>query len=359
MCWGLMLTVLATACSVAAEPIHVMFTVDVESTSKGNPDKDIWGRMPNEPEEYGIGRMMDIFDKHNVKATFFINVYEASTHGSDALAEVCRAIHERGHDLELHTHPKPMFGVWGMSQADLATQVNIIKHGAGLIKQWTGIQVVAHRAGAYAANLDTIQACRQQGIHLEFSYNMAWPGCGIRKAGLTENAPFVYDGVLCVPVTCYVQASAGFWRSMRFLDIEASTTQEIRKVVSELQQHDVRTAVIMMHSFSFSRFGEPNERVERTLDDLVAGFVADPDVCVLTARQLYETWRADPDVLVGRDYLPTTGWWLTYCRSWQRLAEGWKNIAVAFMPIIIFILLICASGMWWHRNHRRKTKAGA
>lgn len=65
---------------------------------------------------------------------------------------------------------------------------------------------------------------------------------------------------------------------MRFLDIEASSPDEIRKVVSDLRANDVRTAVIMIHSFSLSRFGRPNKRVEAVLENLAATFAADPSV---------------------------------------------------------------------------------
>ncbi len=338
-------------------PIYVLFTVDVESFSKGNPDKEIWGKMPDEPQEHGIGRMMDILDRHGVKGTFFVNIYEAPKRGEDAIAEVCRVIHQRGHDLELHTHPGPMFGVDYMQYADLSKQTEILKRGAELIREWAGVKVVAHRAGGYMANLDTVKACKQAEIHLELSHNMGWPESDLGQESLTQNAPFVRDGVLCVPVTCYIQASAGSWRSMRFLDIEASSPQEVRKVVADLHANGVRTAVIMMHSFSFARSGKPNRRVENVLDELVSGFVADPDVEVVTARQLYEIWRADPDALVGSDYMPTTGWWMTYCRAWQRLGEGWKNIAVAFDPPVFLVLVI--GGGVVIRRRRRKRKVAA
>ncbi|MCD4699939.1 MAG: hypothetical protein K8R91_05130 [Phycisphaerae bacterium] len=314
--------------------------------------------MPSEPEDHGIGRMMDIFDRHGAKGVFFVNVYEAPKSGNDTMAEVCRAINSRGHDLELHTHPKPMFGVGYMQYADLTRQTEILKRGAELIEEWAGVKGVAHRAGGYMANLDTIKACKETEIPLEFSYNMGWPQSDLGREGLAENAPFVRDGVLCIPVTCYIQASAGGWRSMRFLDIEASSPQEIRKVVADLHAHGVRTAVIMMHSFSFSRSGKPNERVERALAELVAGFVADPNVEVVTARQLYEIWRADPDALLGADYIPTTGWRMTYHRAWQRLGEGWKNVAVAFAPPV-FLVLVIGGGGFWLRRHRRKRKAAA
>ncbi|MCD6378023.1 MAG: polysaccharide deacetylase family protein [Planctomycetes bacterium] len=353
----IILVLLASTCSAATEPIYVMFTVDVESRSNGNPDRDIWGKIPDEQEDHGIGRMMDIFDRHGVKATFFVNVYEIPKSGEDAIAKVCRTINERGHDLELHTHPKPMFGVWGMSQADLDTQVRILKWGLETIKKWTGVRAIAHRAGGYVANLDTVKACKVTNIPLEFSYNMAARYCPLSKLNLTMNAPVVSDGVLCIPVTCYIQASVGSLRSMRFLDIESSSLQEIRKVIADLQAHDVRTAVIMMHSFSFSRFGKPNRRVENALDELVAGFVADPNVKVVTARQLYEIWRANPKALSGADYVPTTGWWMVYSRAWQRFGEGWKNIIVALSPPVFIVLVISASGFWLRRRRRKKKLA--
>ncbi len=341
----------------AAEPIYVLFTIDVESFSDGNPERDIWGRMPGQAEAHGIGKMMDIFDARGAKATFFVNVYEAAKHGEEALAEVCRTIHERGHDVELHTHPKPMFGVGYMQYADLPRQTEILKRGAELIGKWAGTDVMAHRAGGYMANLDTLAACKRVGILLEFSHNIAWPQSGLAHADLTQNAPVVQDGVLVVPVTAYVQASLGGWKSLRFLDIESSSPQEIRKVVADLQKHGVRTAVIMMHSFSFSRFGKPNERVERTLHKLVAEFVADPSIRVVTARQLHEIWQNSPDALLGRDYLPTTGWWMTYCRAWQRLDEGWKNVAVAFAPLFLAAAAATCGAACWRRRRKRNRNA--
>ena len=353
-CLGLV--VLIGWAQAAAEPINVMFTIDVESRSDGNPERDIWGKIPGENEDHGIAKMMDIFDKHSVKATFFVNVYEAATFGEDVLAEVCRTVNDRGHDLQLHTHPKPMFGVWGMSQADLDTQIKILERGKELIKRWTKSEIVAHRAGLFAADVNTIEACNRTGIPMEFSYNIASSGCELRRTGITNNAPFELKGVQCVPVSSYIQASVGDWRSLRFLDIEASSAQEILKVVADLREHGVRTAVIMLHSFSFSRFGKPNIRVEEVLEDLLEDFTADQQVQTISVRELYELWLVNHDVLFGEDYLPTTGWWLTYCRSWQRLDEGWKNTVVAFIPPIFIVSLTGGALLWWHR-HRKTAKS--
>jgi len=334
-------------------PVHVLFTVDVESMNEGNPQRDIWGALPGSDERHGIERMMNTFDRHGVKGTFFVNVYEAAKHGTDALAKVCRAISDRGHDVELHTHPDPVFGVYGMRDASLAKQTEILRYGAELIERWTGQKVVAHRAGGYLGNYDTLTACRALGIMSEYSHNWGYHGEGFAEPGLTVNKAVVRDDVLCVPVTNYIQAKVGGWESLRFLDVEASSPQEIRKVVADLHEHDVRTAVIMMHSFSFVRGGKVNTRAEGVLDELLADFVADADVKVVTASQLYDIWRSDPGRLAGGDYLPTTGLWMTYCRAWQRLDEGWKNLVFAFTPPVLCLVGIIVAGLYW-RCRRRK-----
>jgi peptidoglycan/xylan/chitin deacetylase (PgdA/CDA1 family) len=354
----LVLILVASWASSAWGKCYVLFTVDVESRCPGSPDLDIWGILPGKSGRHGIERMMNILDQHGVKGTFFVNVYEAQQHGEAAIVEVCRVVHAHGHDLELHTHPRPIFGVDAMRDANLSTQVEILQKGVDLLKRWTGTVPVAHRAGGFLANCDTVIARGQVGIPLELSHNVACRGGGALEPNLTTNKPIVCEGVLCVPVSSYAQASVGNWRSMRFLDIEASSPDEIRHVVSDLNCHDVRTAVIMMHSFSFSQFGRPNLRVERALDELVAGFTADSGVRIVTARQLYEIWRSDPGALASADYVPTTGWWMTYCRAWRRLDEGWKNVTVAAAPPAALVLAGVIGCVVWCRR-RRNAKVAA
>ena len=346
--------------AVAGNLSYVLCTIDVETrTATGNDlSRDIWGILPGETERHGIERMMDILEQHNVKGTFFVNVYDTPKCGEEELARVCRTIRGRGHEVGLHTHPDGAAHNRSIQDEDLTGQEAELKRGMDALRKWGLSDVIAHRAGSYLANLDTVRACAQAGLFMEFSCNVAAPGSGLTHAGLTQNAPVVRDGVLCVPVTAYAQGEVGSWQSMRFLDIESSSPDEIRQVVSELKSHDVRTAVIMMHSFSFSRFGKPNHRAEKAMDDLLAGFAKDPDVRVVSARQLYDIWRADPQALAGGDFVPTTGWWMTYCRAWQRLDEGWKNVVVATGPPAALVLAGGIGGVAWRRR-RRKAQVAA
>ena len=252
-----------------------------------------------------------------------------------------------------------MFGVETMQQADLATQERILRRGVELINEWTSVDVIAHRAGGYWADLDTITACQRVNIPLELSYNAQWASSELSQAGLTVNAPFVRQGILCVPVTSYIQASVGNWQSRRFLDIEGSSPQEIRTVVSQLHSHGVRTATVMGHSFSFTRGGKQHPRIANALDTLLGDLVADRNVKVVTVSQLYDVWRNDRSSMVGRDYLPTTGLLMTYSRAWHRLGEGWKNIVVAIGPPACTLAAAIVTALIWRRRRRNAQQANA
>lgn len=339
------------ACPAGAGDTYVLFTIDVE-TAAGTPQADVLGQLPD-GSRGGIEKMMDLFDRHGVKATFFMNVYESAKYGPETMRTAAQTIGRRGHDPELHTHPLPMFPYSILSKADLAAQGRILQTGKELLEGWTGEKVVAHRAGCYAANADTLAACRQAGIDVEMSWNSASPECSL-AAGSLMNAPFVRDGVLCVPVTSYIQAQAGSWRSLRFADVESSTPAEIGKILADLRRQDVRTLVIMMHSFSFTRNGRYQPRAAEALETMLDVVQATPGARVVTARQLHAIWQADPKALTGGECVPQTGWLLLYQRAWLRLDEGWKNIVVALAPPVLTAAVLV---LFVGRLRRRRKKA--
>lgn len=353
--FGVLAVLLAPAAVRGQEPFYVLITVDVETTSRGNPQADIWGRKDGSEAGHGITEIMDILDRHGVKGTFFVNVYEANMHGGEVMADVCRAISRRGHDAQLHTHPQQVFGVWEMAGNDLPTQERILRWGKDKMTEWTGIAPVAHRAGAFAADLTTIAACKNVGLDLDFSLCSAWPQCALAANSITQNAPRVIQGILLVPVSVYVQASCGEWKSWRYLDIESCSEAEIRKVIDELRGNGVKAAVIVAHSWSLVRSGA---RVRESLDDTLSYCTQQPGIKVVTARQLHDLWRQDPGRMEGKDFVPRTGWWMTYRRSWQRLDEGWKNTAVAMGPPLAIVLVILTASTLLRRRQRRAGRAG-
>lgn len=87
-----------------------ILTVDAEALPMRAPhdhvEKLIMGRYKSGDlydGEWGIGRMMDIADKHNVQMTFFLDFAETELYGEEVI-NVGKYIVSRGHDLQVHCH---------------------------------------------------------------------------------------------------------------------------------------------------------------------------------------------------------------------------------------------------------------
>lgn len=312
--------------------LSVLVTVDTESYARGHPDPQIWGRTAD-GEEFGIRRIMDTLERHDARGTFYVNVYEAGRHGERALREVIRAIHERGHDVELHTHPRDLFGNDKMSRVDVVRQREILAWGKEFIERETGQPVLAHRAGAFAANLDTITALRELGIPVDASLSPAWWECRLAREVESPNRPFMLNGVLELPATQYIQASLGSRLFFRMVDIEACSLRELKSIVRQALAQGVSSINLLMHSHSFVRDGRGDRRLLLRLDRFLAFLAVQTGVDAPTTHQFHTRWQAEnPAAAAETPFTPYTGWWLTYLRTVESLGQGWKNTVAALAP---------------------------
>jgi peptidoglycan/xylan/chitin deacetylase (PgdA/CDA1 family) len=312
--------------------LSVLITVDTESYAQGDPDAQIWGRA-RDGQEYGIRRIMDTLERHGARATFYVNVYESGRHGEEALREVVRAIHARGHDVQLHTHPRDLYGIDKLTRADVPRQREILAWGKAFIERVTGQPVVAHRAGAFAANLNTITALHEVGIPVDASLSSAWWECHLAREVASPNRPFVLNGVLELPATVYVQARIGTLRFVRMLDIQASSLLELKRVVRQAREQGVSAINVLVHSHSFIRGGRGDLRLFRRLDRFLEFLARESGVQAVTTGAFHARSQIDAtDTAATAPFEPYTGWWLTYLRAVESIGQGWKATLAALAP---------------------------
>lgn len=321
-----------------------IFSIDVETRSRGNPAVDILGHIPGHAETLGIEMIMDVLEEHQAKGTFYFNAYEAGKHDEAEIARAARIIHSRGHDLELHTHPRPMFPFYGISQASRDDQTNILEKGMSLIEEWTGKKVVAHRAGAFSANLDTLQAVASVGLLVDSSLS---PGSRVdvplvRQMGVSNGLSCV-NGVWEIPLTSFEQVRVGRWHSRRALDIEGCSLPEIKHVTRWAARRGLPTLCILMHSFSLCRYGRPNRRVIRRFNALLAWLRTQHDIEICTVEQFCRYAPAAP-LPQPSSSLPVTGLWLTWGRAMRAWNDGWKNLLVAALGVACLVLGVIVLG---------------
>lgn len=269
--------------------MDLVITIDAEAAHGDDPlNQMMWGRLPGESREYGVSLICDLCEKHGVKATFFLDVYEHSFYGMEAMREVAVHLAGRGHDVQLHTHPAwtpndprdkqqiramkrdhSCFDAerpW-MFQYDLEEQTEVIRHGKALLESWTGKPVVAHRSGGYGFNRDTLRALAANGIRVDSSMFPGHPNC---KYAPAENVGAIYEGVLEIPVTFLeVDYYLDFLLFKKYrmtakvkTDIDNYPPEFIRSFVTMGGQAGQPGMTLFMHSYSFLRFDREFRRFE-------------------------------------------------------------------------------------------------
>lgn len=325
-----------------------VITVDVETRTHGESNQDILGAIPGYQENFGIEKMMDLLEAHQVRGTFFLNVYEAAKRGDSVVSRAARLIHGRGHDLQLHTHPRPMFGFYGMSHASFEEQRTILERGLSLLETWTGKRAIAHRAGAFAANTDTLRAVEAAGMQADCSLS---PGSRVSVPLVAElgasNGVQRVEGVWEVPVTCFDQVRIGPWYSRRILDIEGCSLTEIKRVTRWAIRQGLPTVCVLMHSFSLLRHGKPNLRVVRRLSALLGWLREQQDIEICTIEQVCR--RLETGSLPSLTHrIPSTGFWLTWGRAARSWNDGWKNLLVSLTGLGVIVILALALVLLGH-----------
>ncbi|ROR29620.1 hypothetical protein [Inmirania thermothiophila] len=321
----------------------VLVTVDVESYTNGDPSLQVLGAVPDSSEPLGVPFMARRFAELGIRGTFYVNVYERAKYGDTVLRRAIRDILAYGHEIGLHTHPQPTFGPGGLSRHPLAIQKQILAWGRDLLSDWSGMPILIHRAGGYMANLDTLQALQALGFVADASLAPSVPSPLSKQIPAPYNDVAEIEEIVELPVTYYAQIRLGPYESLRLVDIESSSAEEILAVLAAFARRNGCAVNIMMHSFSLTRYGKADRRPATKLARIAQFVHENESLQFRGTREFLDGWRRGAiQCTPARDFVPTTGLWLTYLRAWERFGDGWKNAAMALSPAgaVSFALLI-------------------
>lgn len=308
-----------------------IITVDTETYSVGGKLPEFGPNIYGEHggEEFGVARIMEITEKYNAKATFFVDAYMHQHYGKEPVRDLCRKISAREHDVQLHAHLSwlPASKSDFLYDYSLDQQRELLKEGKELIGEWTGQTPIAFRAGSYSANLDTIRALSDNGFLLDSSYFARRTSCQLSRQleNRYANRIFRIDEITEVPVTTYWLVDKGPYRKLSKLDFNACSLAELRDVVPKLIDAGTRTVVLFLHSFSFVQWKKdfsgivPNYRAMERFDRLLKEIAARNDAGFITMEQ------ASRMELNGsneeRDFIPTVRMSRLVPRAMQRVLE--------------------------------------
>ncbi len=282
----------------------VIITVDVETTQYGNhsllslPEQVNAVCMNEVP--CGLQTMVNLLKKYGYSATFFFNPYEYKKHGEQSIMEIAQWLNESGNDVQLHTHPQWAYDEKRnlMHQYTLKEQIEIIREGKELLQKWTGQPVVAHRAGAYGADENTVRALIRNNIYYDSSLFIRSANSKIRLLNFKKNTLSMYGHLYEFPVTVYKRHEYPFLLSdqvkpysviskydVNFFGSEA----EADKAFQEALDLKMDFIILFLHSFSFIKEYDDAGNMEAKIDSLrifehILKFISERKLTVMTFR---------------------------------------------------------------------------
>jgi peptidoglycan/xylan/chitin deacetylase (PgdA/CDA1 family) len=238
-----------TPAAEPASPAEIYLTIDTEDDYFTVPHM-LTGEGIG--EEYGAYGILDILERHDLRATWFVNVYEAHRHEDPTTVErLVKAIDERGHEVALHTHPSEDLELYArpLYWFNAEQQKEILGYGADLIEKWTGRRPVSFRAGGYVLNDETFEALQSLGFRIDSS--VFFSSKNNRITPFTVNAVRMRGGVIEVPVTYVPRVQSDGHLEHRKFDVNWLTAEELDQVVDRISEFGIGHGMFMMHSFSF------------------------------------------------------------------------------------------------------------
>lgn len=235
----------------------IIITIDTEVGEKAKFVKEgfekyVLGKIGN--EYWGVPKIVEVLKRFGFMGEFFIDVYEDAFFGEEKYAHLCQYLDKRGHGVQLHTHPSYVYDInrMNMYEYSLEEQIKIIREGNNRIEKWIGKLPIAHRAGNYGANNNTLLALRSNNISIDSSFYYRHPNCKIKLK--TINDPLVYKQIIEIPVSvniCYKD----FFHMFPFFHIHPNkfdiNTMDSNSMKNRILSYSSNILIIFLHSSSF------------------------------------------------------------------------------------------------------------
>jgi peptidoglycan/xylan/chitin deacetylase (PgdA/CDA1 family) len=326
---------------------YLVFTIDVCWTC-GDDFQGTW-----EGKDYGVPLIAEKLEQYGMRGTFFVNSF-CPQNLTDKMFSNLGFLVSRGHDLELHPHPdaldpnRLLFTAYSMEERRKILETTIEN-----IRRAGAQPPIAHRAGAYAIDHETLGLLPQFGILMDSSI---FPVDSRSKVPLPENLAnsFVKIGGLYeLPITLIRRVPFIGYAGMTALDLDRTIWEEQEEALKQIADHGLPVVTFFLHFNSLYHYISstvpyepltatgPREENIAKLDKVLKLVAADRRFKVVTARELWQIFQERPQELQGPSLVPYTGLWLTYLKAWKDFSgHGISNKIVAMAPIAFVVALL-------------------
>ena len=250
--------------------VHLTFDIEVwcdgwdrlDQSFSANFERYVYGRSRH--GEFALPKTIEILNKNGLRGVFFVEPLFAARFGISHLKTIVELIQDGGQEVQLHLHPEwtdeirpPILANVSekrqhLSYYTLQEQTDLIGLGRRLLAQAGCLTVDAFRAGSFAANLDTIEALKRNGILIDSSLNRCYAISGGDFPGERNfDTPFAHNGVIVYPVTVFKDGLG----ADRPAHVAACGFEEVKDALNSAKRSGWTDFVVVSHNFEMLKPG--------------------------------------------------------------------------------------------------------
>lgn len=251
---------------------------NLDSNFPKNFQRYVFGR--SEYGDYALPKTLEILNRHDLKGVFFVEPLFAARFGIKYLETIVRLIRDAGQEIQLHIHPEwtdeivpPIIKCDTLTKRQhlcyysLEEQTALISFAKNLLESANSGSIIAFRAGSFAANGNTFEALKRNGIRYDSSLNRCYPISAPELRQQNEfTSPFAIGEVISFPITVFKD---GFGIE-RPLQVGACSMGEMRNVLLDALRVGINDLVIISHNFEMLKpsTSEPDLIVVKRFENL-------------------------------------------------------------------------------------------
>ena len=301
--------------------IYIICTIDTENLQTpywtGKYSVDLLDYYYNN-EPLTTSKFIEVFNQHDISATFFLAVNEADNLSNDTLAALAKKLVDNNQDVQIHSHP-----IWSdqqhparefMYQYSKEEQYRLLQDMISRLTSWTNTKPIAHRAGAYGANNDTLMNLSELNIPIDSSMFHKHKHC---KINWSINRLVEKNGVLEIPVT-------GFYKKTeinllgkkmpytRFVktDLDWCSIEELKYFISQAKVHGLQVMNFFMHSYSLLKIDKTFNNIQldsdklQKLQEFIKHCKADNETQFVNIPTFYELYKKNKENFASPEFVP-------------------------------------------------------
>lgn len=263
----------------------------------------------------GLGHLLRTLGDHGLRATFFVEALNTCYFGDGPMGEIARAIHDAGHDTQLHLHPcwtyferpdwkrrlasdPPNDDVTRRSVDEMARLIDL---GREAFRRWQLPEPRVLRTGGLRVRLNVYRAMQTCGMPMSSSVGLAVFRPAEQELQLCAGCHAV-NGVLELPVTTYTDFRIGNRLHQKTLTVTGTSWPEMRTVLLRARDSGLSDVVVLTHPFEYVKHRDADYRRlyvdrinQRRLEKLCAFLADTPGFEAATLAERLGDCRPGPD----------------------------------------------------------------